>query len=237
MRFRHIAAAFIALSATLGLCPKATHAHDYPLYSTYYYSTPVVYYQAYVPAYSSSSMYSAPASYQQPYSSQSSYGSGSQSSYGSTPAYTTSYYSARMVHYQPCLPAHSSRMYSAPPNYQQPYGGQPSYAPGRSPMRPTTTISVGAYDNRFEPQTINVQPGTTVRWVNYGRHNHTVTSNDERWDSGDIRPGASYSATFVHPGTYYYYCRHHTQDKMQGTIVVGGAPASGGYGGSRSPGY
>jgi plastocyanin len=95
---------------------------------------------------------------------------------------------------------------------------------------------VGAYDNRFSPQTINVQPGTTVRWVNYGQHPHTVTADDESWDSGDIQPGASYSATFNNPGTYYYYCRHHTQDKMQGVVVVGSATGSG-NGGNRSSGY
>jgi plastocyanin len=133
---------------------------------------------------------------------------------------------------------HSPRMNYAPPMYQQRYSYQPSYAPRYSRMRPTTTISVAAYDNYFEPKTINVQPGTTVRWMNYGRHAHTVTANDGRWDSGDIPPGAVYAATFQHPGTYYYYCRHHTKDKMQGTIVVGnGSGGSPGYGGSRSPGY
>jgi hypothetical protein len=86
---------------------------------------------------------------------------------------------------------------------------------------------VTAYDNSFEPQTIHVQPGTTVRWVNRGRHAHTVTAEDDRWDSGDIRPAASYTATFQRPGTYDYFCRHH--EGMRGTVVVGNG-ASGGYG-------
>ncbi len=143
------------------------------------------------------------------------------------------------VYYQPCLP-----MYYAPPMYYQPmaYSGppmyyQPSYAPGYSPARPTMVI--GAYDDYFQPGTLNVQPGTTVRFVNYGRHTHTVTSKDGRWDSGDLPPGYSYSVTFVTPGTHYYYCRHHTKEKMQGTIVVGrgGYGPSGGYSGSGSSGY
>jgi len=101
---------------------------------------------------------------------------------------------------------------------------------------PTTVTTVGAYDNRFTPQSINVQPGTTVRWVNYGHHAHTVTADDGSWDSGDIQPGASYSATFKNPGTYYYYCRHHTQDRMQGVVVVGSGGENGSAG-RQSPGY
>jgi plastocyanin len=95
-----------------------------------------------------------------------------------------------------------------------------------TPAKPTTETTVGVYDNQFTPQTINVQPGTTIRWVNYGQHVHTVTANDDRWDTGDIKPGASYSATFKYPGTYYYYCRHHTQEKMQGVVNVASTASS-----------
>jgi plastocyanin len=86
---------------------------------------------------------------------------------------------------------------------------------------PLTVSTVGVHDNRFSPQTINVQPGTTIRWVNYGEHDHTITANDGSWDSGDLKQGATYSATFRRPGTYIYYCRHHSQDRMQGVVVVG----------------
>lgn len=161
-----------------------------------------------------------------------------------------------VVYYQACQPVcyapicYPPRVYYAPPMYGQPPYSHRPYAPAY-PARPTTVATVGAYDNYFEPKTINVQPGTTVRWVNKGRHPHTVTAQDDRWDSGDIAPGASYTATFQQLGAYYYYCRHHTADKMQGTIVVGsqeggserGATRSGGQrsegptGGSRSSGY
>jgi len=142
------------------------------------------------------------------------------------------YYQPTFVYYrQPYYASCQPRGYYAPPMYNQ-----PSYGPSQA--GPTTTIRIGAYDNYFEPKSVQVQPGTTVRWVNYGRHVHTVTSSDGRWDSGDIPAGATYSATFQHPGTYYYYCRHHTRDKMQGTIVVGKGSRSGpGYGGSGSTGY
>ena len=138
----------------------------------------------------------------------------------------------RQPYYAPSMYA-QPRAYYAPPRYNQ-----PSYGTGYTDAGPTTSMRIGAYDNYFEPKTLKVQPGTTVRWVNYGRHAHTVTSSDGQWDSGDIPPGAAYSATFQYPGTYYYYCRHHTQDKMQGTIVVGqGSGSGGGYGSSGSTGY
>ena len=153
------------------------------------------------------------------------------------------------------------------PTYSEQYAQQPSGAqsysaarPAYAEQRPTTTVTVGDYDNRFEPRTINVQPGTTVRWVNQGQHAHTVTAHNRSWDSGDIPPGQSYSATFKRPGTYTYFCSHHAG--MEGRIVVGaeeaktarrngsaqsdgnGAarpPASGRSGGqngaSKSPGY
>lgn len=123
------------------------------------------------------------------------------------------------------------RVYSVPPMYAPPRYAEPrAYAQAPLQARPTTTVTVGAYDNYFEPKTLNVQPGTTVKWVNYGQHEHTVTSNDGRWDSGDIAPGAAYSATFQQPGTYYYYCRHH--QGMRSSIVVGRSAGS-----SRSSDY
>jgi plastocyanin len=144
------------------------------------------------------------------------------------------YPAAPVVHRQFAPPMYASpRVYYAPPMfYQQPHANRPSYEPIPSPARPTTTMTVGVNDNSFEPKTINVQPGTTVRWVNQGKHTHTMTSRDGRWDSGDVPPGASYSATFQNPGTYHYYCRHH--QGMEGTIVVGPGGGSGPGGTGRS---
>jgi plastocyanin len=140
------------------------------------------------------------------------------------------YYPARTFYYGPAY-YYPSTAYYAPPAYPS-YSYQSSYGPDYSAASPATTISITAYDNYFEPGTIRVQPGTTVQFMNYGRHVHTVTSSEGTWDSGDIPPGGSYVATFQYPGTYYYYCRHH--EGMRGTIVVG---FGGGYGGSGSSGY
>jgi len=116
---------------------------------------------------------------------------------------------------------------------------------GPVPMPGTTTVAgstVSAQDNTFDPPTLNVRPGTTVRWTNTGKNPHTVTDRDGKFDSGDIAPGASYTVTFQSPGTYHYYCKRHKG--MEGTIVVGepgkgptGPAPGGGPGPSKGPTY
>jgi plastocyanin len=109
-------------------------------------------------------------------------------------------------------------VYYAPPVYHRPmYYSAPSY------VRPTPkAVTVGAYDKvGFKPKSINVEPGTTVRWVNYGEERHTVTSKDGLFDSGPLAPGATFSVQFNRPGTFNYYCKPHEKMGMVGTVVVG----------------
>jgi plastocyanin len=79
--------------------------------------------------------------------------------------------------------------------------------------------TVALYDNSFQPKTTNVSVGTTVQWVNLGRHSHTVTSDRKGWDSGTLRPGDVFSYTFNRPGRYAYHCALHPQE-MHGVVVV-----------------
>lgn len=82
-------------------------------------------------------------------------------------------------------------------------------------------LTIAIHDDGFEPQSIQVAPGTTVAWVNRGSHDHTVTSAEGTWDSGEIDPDGTYTARFKKPGTYHYVCDLH--EGMQGTIVVADA--------------
>jgi plastocyanin len=121
--------------------------------------------------------------------------------------------------------------YSAP---QMPYGQYPmsgyqmrtypaqGYQTPGNPYEATAEPSyeaVALYDNLFDPDSIAVPVGTAVVWKNYGRHHHTVTSDDGTWGSGELETGGTYSCTFRVPGTYHYYCRVHARE-MRGTIVV-----------------
>jgi len=86
-----------------------------------------------------------------------------------------------------------------------------------TPEKPSSTRDVWLYDNYFSPPMMMVPAGTTVRWINYGYHRHSVTSRD--WDSGPLERGAEFSVTFTKPGTYQYSCRYHPSS-MMATITV-----------------
>jgi plastocyanin len=80
-------------------------------------------------------------------------------------------------------------------------------------------MDVGLTDNRFEPPTVSVPAGTTVRWTNRGQHKHTVMSDMGDWGSKELGPKAVYEYTFTQPGTYAYHCEVHPKE-MRGTVVV-----------------
>lgn len=91
----------------------------------------------------------------------------------------------------------------------------------------------------FSPQSITVNPGTTVTWSNTTEVTHTVTrctmaacgvgpgsGTDPAFDSGFLGAGQTFSVTFSGLGTYVYYCQIHGYAVMNGTVTVV-APASG----------
>jgi plastocyanin len=110
----------------------------------------------------------------------------------------------------------------APAPYGPAYAPQPGpYPPSARPMPmvpPAAATNISAKDDSFDPKSLNIKPGTTIQWVNNGKHVHTITSDNGKFDSGDIQPGGVFRAQFVTPGTYHYHCKHHKG--MSGTIVV-----------------
>lgn len=91
-------------------------------------------------------------------------------------------------------------------------------------------------DRGFEPQRLEVTVGQKVTWQNMTQRDHTVTAKplgqparpqeqdpekrDQEilFDSGPIKPGASWEHTFTKEGTYEYGCK--LEPTMTGTIVV-----------------
>jgi plastocyanin len=61
----------------------------------------------------------------------------------------------------------------------------------------------------FSPTPLDLLPGETVQWTNISERRHTVTADDETFDSGDILAGDEYERTFDATGAYPYHCRVH----------------------------
>jgi plastocyanin len=95
---------------------------------------------------------------------------------------------------------------------------------------------------RFDPETITIEVGETITWVNESDEAHTVTaygdeipegasyfasggaSNEEEarddLSEGLIESGETFEVTLDTPGTYEYYCIPHESSGMKGTITV-----------------
>lgn len=70
----------------------------------------------------------------------------------------------------------------------------------------------------FTPATITVTAGATVTWMNNDNMTHTVTGDDNSFDSGGIGTGSSFTKTFLTVGTFPYHCSIHPS--MTGTVMV-----------------
>ena len=72
----------------------------------------------------------------------------------------------------------------------------------------------------FEPQELQVAPGTKVTWTNKDSATHAVQDLSElnRPISPDLLEGYSFSITYKEPGSYPYNCGRHPF--MTGTVKV-----------------
>jgi plastocyanin len=70
----------------------------------------------------------------------------------------------------------------------------------------------------FDPDTLEVAPGTEVTWTNQDPAEHTVTANDDSFGSDALGKGQAFSVTFEETGKVAYFCAIHPT--MKGTITV-----------------
>jgi plastocyanin len=100
-------------------------------------------------------------------------------------------------------------------------GGEAPPPPEPPPPPPPVPAAPGdlrIVDFAYRPASIEITPGTTLRWVNQDVAPHTVTDRAGRFDSGIMATGDTFSFTFTQPGTYEYFCTLHPE--MTATVVV-----------------
>lgn len=73
-------------------------------------------------------------------------------------------------------------------------------------------------DFTFDPETITIQAGQSVEWINDDAVLHSATATDRSWDSGEIDGGRTWTHLFEKPGTFAYFCDDHSY--MRARVVV-----------------
>ena len=80
------------------------------------------------------------------------------------------------------------------------------------------TVLVNMRDNYFQPQTVMVARGASVRWTNEGATLHSVVSDSMLWQSPLLSPKHWFEVRFDAPGTFRSRCSQHAA--MTSTVVV-----------------
>jgi len=85
------------------------------------------------------------------------------------------------------------------------------------PVREPTTVDVEIFASAFNPPTLNVVNGTTVRWTNKDSATYVITGKGFR--SPELNRWDSWNYTFNETGTFEYNCSLHPFIKL-GRIIV-----------------
>lgn len=103
-----------------------------------------------------------------------------------------------------------------------PASEDPGVEPPNTPVTKTVIVGPGF---TFDPETLSINPGDTVKWTFRSTHTTTAdTSSVEKWDSGTKTNGQEFSHTFATEGVFPYHCSLHSVSggtTMNGTIAVG----------------
>ena len=89
-----------------------------------------------------------------------------------------------------------------------------------APALPEADETVSIDDFQYEPDRIRVELGTSIAWENADSREHTVTAENEAFDSGDIAADGNFVQLFEQVGVYDYYCTIHGEDRMSGRVTV-----------------
>jgi plastocyanin len=89
---------------------------------------------------------------------------------------------------------------------------------------PKTTASVQLKNIAFNPTTVTIKKGGTVKWTNDDSVGHDVTKESgpgpkfKSGPKGGMQQGDTFQQKFTTPGTIHYVCTVHAN--MRATVVV-----------------
>jgi plastocyanin len=81
-----------------------------------------------------------------------------------------------------------------------------------------TTAEITMPGKLFAPRHLDVLVGTSVTWRNTDHSTHTVTEDDDVFDSGHVRPGGEFAHAFTRTGRFEFHCTIHRF--MRGAVSV-----------------
>lgn len=75
---------------------------------------------------------------------------------------------------------------------------------------------------KFVPETIEINKGETVRWINVSDQSHNVVAKDKTFKSAMLSPNDNHTFehTFESTGKFDYYCQPHRIMGMTGIVIV-----------------
>ena len=92
----------------------------------------------------------------------------------------------------------------------------PPATPTVTPTSSSATVEISGF--AFVPSTLTVSTGTRVTWTNKDSVTHTVTSNDNLFNSGNLATNATFQFSFNQKGTFQYHCSIHPS--MTAKVIV-----------------
>ncbi|SDI94915.1 cupredoxin domain-containing protein [Billgrantia gudaonensis] len=92
---------------------------------------------------------------------------------------------------------------------------------GGAALAGDSVVEVEMLEYGYHPAELEIEAGTTVRWVNAEkRTSHDIYFPEEDAGSERLFPEESWERTFDEPGTYPYHCRPHENRDMDGVVTV-----------------
>jgi plastocyanin len=86
----------------------------------------------------------------------------------------------------------------------------------QKPAAQTHTVVISGF--KFQPDVLVVNVGDTIEWKNADIVPHTATAVDKSFNSGSIKPGATWKFVAKQAGTFNYACTPHPN--MHAKLIV-----------------